>query len=105
MRLDSKGVALTVVVVVLVMMALLSAYVSTLGFHQRKITDAASGGRTKIFYRAKAGVVDATWRIRVNYFQGQIPPNTFLNANWDPPVYNLDVDRTASMTSRWISGR
>ena len=89
---NSKGVALTVVVIVLIMVALLTGYVASLGYNQRRVTDAASGRRAKIFYRAKAGAVDAAWRIRVNYFPTQIPPNSFLTDAWDPPAYTLDVD-------------
>lgn len=81
------------VVIVLIMLALLTGYIASLGYNQRRVTDAASGRRAKILYRAKAGAVDAAWRIRANWFGGALnPPNDFTTDAWDPPVYLLDVD-------------
>src|SRR3989338_8933204 len=97
---NSKGVALTVVVIVLIMVALLTGYVASLGYNQRRVTDAASGRRVKVNYRAQAGMVDAMWRIRTDYrgvtdytAAALTPAGTFTDPNFNPNPYLIDVDR------------
>ena len=92
---DSKGVALTVAIMVIIMLALLAGFVANFSYNQRKLLDSASGKRIKIYYLAQAGVVDAVWRIRSNYTTGipGAPAGGFVsNPAWDPAVYSIDAN-------------
>ena len=90
-RPNDKGVALTVVIVIIIILALLAGLVTTLGYNQKKLGDAAGGRRAKIYYRAKAGVVEAGWRIKNNFTQN-LTAGSFLNDAYDPAPYTIDVD-------------
>ena len=59
-----KGEALTVVMMVLVMLAVVSATVMSLGYNQRRLQQTAGGGKIIAYYNARAGVVDAFWRLQ-----------------------------------------
>lgn len=87
-----RGIAMTMVMVIVVMMALIAGYVTQLGYNQRKLVDAASGRRAKIYYRAQAGLVDANARIRTNYTTGLSPAGSFAVDTYNPAPYNIDVD-------------
>ncbi len=99
-RLNDKGVALTVVIVIVIVMALISGYVTVLSYNQVKLANTAGGRRAKVYYRAQAGVVDANWRIRTNYVTGLTPiPGIlgFRDASWNPNPYQIDVDGDSVM--------
>ena len=82
---NSRGMALVVVMVVIIMLTIIAGFVANLGYNQRRLLDVASGHRIRVYYRAQAGVVDALWRIRVNYLTNfTVPGNT--------AAYSLDVD-------------
>ncbi len=87
-----KGFALTAVMIVIVMLTLLSGFVTILSYNQRKLVDATGGHRMKLFYMAKAGVADATMRIHTNYRAGLTPPGSFMTDAYNPSAYKLDVD-------------
>ena len=87
--LGSKGMALTIVMIIAIILALLAGYATNSSFNQRKVVDNASGHRAKVYYCAQAGVVDANWRIRSNY---TTDAGTYNNNAYDPPPYTLDVD-------------
>ena len=87
--------ALTVVVVILVMLALISAYVTQLGYNQRAIGDSNSGLRVRAYYRAQAGAVEAATRIRTDYTVGLAPGGSFAVDAYDPNPYDIDVDGDA----------
>ena len=90
-RPSDKGVVLTVVIVIIIVLASLTLYVTTLTYNQKKLADSAGGRRSKVYYRAQAGVIDANWRIRTNYTAG-IPVGNFrTNPNYSP-TYSIDVD-------------
>ncbi len=91
-RLNSKGVALTLSIVIIIILALLATFVTTLGYNQRKLSDALGGRRAKVYYRAQAGVVEAGWRIRENYTTGLNPGGSFATDTYDPFPYSIDVD-------------
>lgn len=89
---NPKGVALTLVIVIMIMLGLIAGVVTSLGISQKKLMDAASGRRAKIYYRAQGGVINADWRIRTDYTTGLSPAGTFTNDAYDPGPYSLDVD-------------
>lgn len=110
---NAKGIALTVVIIVLAILVMMAGYIFSLGYNRKKITDAASGTRAKISYRAQAGVHDATARIRKNYVGAtNLPPpgattpaltpggGSFLNPAFDPDPYQIDVDGNGTMDVR-----
>ena len=86
------GVALAVVIIVIILLTLVTAFTANLGYNQKRLMDASSGRRIKIYYRAMGGAVDASWRIRTNYTTGLVPAGTFTNPLYDPGPYALDVD-------------
>ena len=84
-----KGEALTVVMIVLVMMAAISATVMSLGYNQRRIQQTAGGGKTVAYYLAKGGIVDAFWRL-----QHKIDKDGNPNYTWPTNAtveYDIDV--------------
>ena len=91
------GVALTVVAIVIVLLTLVTAFAANMGYNQKRMLDAFSGRRIKIYYRAMAGVVDASWRIRTNYTTGLAPAGSFTTAAYNPNSYALDVDNDGTM--------
>ncbi len=109
---NKKGIALTVVMIVLGILVMMAGYIFSLGYNRKKITDAASGTRAKISYRAQAGVYDATTRIRKNYpflSPGSVNPMgtdpgsvgaDFSNPGFDPAAYTIDVDGNGTMDAR-----
>lgn len=114
---DKKGIALTVVIIILAVLVMMAGYIFSLGYNRVKITNAASGDRAKISYRAQAGVYDATTRIRKNYpytSPGNVNPmgtdpgsvgTDFLNPGFDPAPYTIDVDGNGVMDARIDIGR
>ncbi len=84
--LNDKGVALSLVVIIVIILGLLATFVTMLGYNQKKLSDAAGGRRAKIYYRAQAGVTEAGWRIRENI------GGSFTTDTYDPAAYSIDVD-------------
>ena len=86
-----KGVALTAVVIILIMLGVLSAIALNLAYNQRRLVNNSGAGQTVAYYRARGGLVDAYWRLQNNV--GPPPDNT--PGFWGPAVqaaYNLDID-------------
>ena len=94
--LNNKGLALTIVMIVIIMLAIISAFSTNLGFNQKKMIDANSGRRAKIYFKAQAGVVDANWRIRTDYTVGLAPAGSFTTDAYNPGPYLLDVDQNGT---------
>ena len=93
---DRRGVALTVVLVVAVLLTLISGFVLMLGYNKRRLT--LTGGRkAQIYFHAKAGMVDAMWRIRTNYTNGLAPAGSFTTPAYNPNAYSLDTDGNGTM--------
>jgi Tfp pilus assembly protein PilX len=84
-RANDSGVAMTVVLIILVLLVTLSGAVMTLSYNQKKVVSSAGGKRAVGYYRAKAGVVDAFWRIRTN-------TGTDFTVGANTANYSLDVD-------------
>ncbi len=112
---NKNGIALTLVIIVLAILTLMAGYIVNLGYNRTRVVDAASGTRAKIYYRAQAGVHDATTRIRKNYTGAQFdpappgpesptpaltPPGSFLDPNYNPDPYLIDVDANGVMDTR-----
>jgi len=79
------GFALTAVIIAILLMVTLAAAALRLASNIRQVQDHFFVGRTRAYYYAQAGTVDAQWRIRNNLF-GEYGPND------DPPPYSLDVN-------------
>src|SRR5690348_3628790 len=92
-----NGIAMTVVLVFAMIALTLVGYVLTLSYQQTKLVNAVGIKRSKAFYRAQAGIVDAFWRIRAD----KAPPGSagsFATASY-APTYYIDIDTdTASST-------
>lgn len=93
---DSKGVAMMVVIMLIIMLALIASFVASLSYNQRRLVDASSGKRIKIYYAAQAGLVDANWRIRTDYTTGLTPAGSFATATYAPNPYFIDVDENGT---------
>ncbi len=91
-RPNDKGMALSIVIVVIIMLALIAGYAAQLGYNQRRLTDISGGRRAKVYFLAQAGVIDANWRIRNNYTVGLSPVGSFTNDNYNPNAYSVDVN-------------
>ena len=65
-RAGQRGVALTISIIILIMLALVGIFVTNLGYNQKRMTDVSSGQRIRLYYNAQAGIVNATWRIRTD---------------------------------------
>ena len=63
---QESGVALTIVIIILIMLALLGVFVTNLGYNQKRLTDVSSGQRIRLYYNAQAGIINANWRIRTD---------------------------------------
>jgi hypothetical protein len=80
--------ALTVVIIVLMMLVLLGGYILTLAYNHYRLQQSVGGQRMAAYYRARAGVVDAQWRIRRD------PGGLFAAGGpaYNPSAYSLDID-------------
>ena len=94
---DSKGAALVIVMMVIIMLTLLGGYMAKLNYNQRLVVDSSSGKRARLYYLCQAGIVDATQRIQTNNTSG-IPALPFAGGFTNPnnftpwPCYQLDVE-------------
>jgi hypothetical protein len=78
---------------IVAMLAAMAGYITNLSYNQRLLAKTAGGsGSIVSFYHAKAGLVNASWRIRTNTFGGLTPPGQFTTDAWNPNPYNLDVN-------------
>ena len=101
LRNDSKGVALVIVIMVIIMLTLLGGFAANLAYNQRRLLDIASGRHIRNYYAAQAGVVDASWRIRTNYTGAtSCTPGglggDFTNVNYSP-TYLCDLNNDGVM--------
>ena len=79
------GFALTATVIAILLMVILAATALLLASNMRQIQDRFLAGRTRAYYYAQAGTVDAQWRIRTNLGDEYGPAD-------DPPSYTVDVN-------------
>lgn len=96
---NDRGMALTVVMIIVIMLALLAGYMTQMGYNQRRLADTAGGRRAKVYYRAQAGLVEAAWRIRENHTAGLTPASAlgFNDDTYNPNPYQIDIDGDGSM--------
>ena len=90
---NSRGVVLSIVVIMMLMMTMIAGYALVIAYHQNKILSASSGGRIMSYYRSQAGMVDALWRVQNNYTINMTPAGNFTDPNYDPDPYGLDIDQ------------
>jgi len=106
---NQRGVVLTVVIVVSVILVLAAGYIMGLGYNQKRIMDQLSGRRMRAYYRAQGGMVDALFRLRTNSMGlglGGVPtiggtggpPDDFTNPNFDPQPYFINVKTDTAST-------
>ena len=79
------------VIIITVVLALIAGFSANLAYNQRRLRDAASGKRIKIYYCAQAGLVVAMWQIRHNVTGGLTPAGSFTDPAYDPAPYSWDV--------------
>lgn len=74
------------VLVVLILIALAASHVMTLSQNQHRLLNSLTKSKMQNYYKARAGVIDANWRIRTN--QG----GSFTTAAYDPAPYYINLD-------------
>lgn len=89
-RTAQKGVALTIAIMMIICSSILAGYAMQAGWNMRRIQIRSGSRRDRIYWFAKAGVVNARWQIRTNV-GGQ-----FNNPAFDPAAYLLDVNGDAT---------
>jgi Tfp pilus assembly protein PilX len=92
--LNQKGVALTLVIIVTLLLTILAGAALSTSFNQRKLSSKAVGSRSKNYYAAKGGLVDAFERLRKNDTTGLTPAapvNGFDDPTYNPKAYTVDV--------------
>ena len=83
----SKGFVITIVVIMVFAILAAGIAVLALGYNQKRLVDQVGAGQIRGYYRARAGIVNARWRIRTN--------NNGAGGyeyNVNPPAYSLDLD-------------
>lgn len=98
-RTGERGVVLTVVIIVTIMMLSLAVAVLSLAANQTRLSNSLAASNVRAQYRAEAGLVDARWRMRVN-FTDDIGGGDFDDPDFDPPAYFIDIDADAVHTTR-----
>ena len=103
---SQRGIAMTVVIVAILLLSILAASALTFGFHQRKLSQQASGDRTQKFYIAKSASVDADERMRTDSgltYAGNpdcSESEGIANPDCKPLPYYLDVDGDGKLDVR-----
>lgn len=97
MNLRSRsGVALTVAIMMMICSSILAGYALQAGWNQRRMTIVNGSKRDRIYWAAKAGVVDARWRIREGMrnsnSSGLFPGGNFNDDLYNPNSYDIDLD-------------
>jgi Tfp pilus assembly protein PilX len=92
--LNQKGIALTLVIIVILLLTILAGAALSTSFNQRKLSSKAVGNRSQNFYAAKGGSVDAFERLRKNDTTGltpTAPANGFDDPTYNPNPYTVNV--------------
>lgn len=100
--LNQNGAALGIVVVLTTIIVLVGTYVLSAGYNQTKQIDAVGIQRTKTYFRAQAGVVDALWRIRTNAAAPAGPTGSFATDNYDPNPYYIDIETNTTSSTQTV---
>lgn len=96
---DQKGLALTAAIVLLFMFVILASVTLNAAYNKSRLMQHVDGKRIEAYYAAKAGIVDAHWRLMANYVEDISPdPDNynFNKADWNPPAYYMDLDTDKS---------
>ena len=105
----SRGIALTVVIVTILLLATLAVSALTLAYNYRRVSQVTVATRARAFYAAQAGVVDARERIRkgscpacqgicATCTQSCLPSCVYENPAYAPipNPYKVDIDGNGS---------
>ncbi len=98
-REGERGIVLTVVIIVTIMMMTLAVAILGLAVNQTKLANGLVSSNVRAQYRAEAGLVDARWRMRAN-FTTDIGGGDFTSAVFDPPAYYIDIDTNTVHTAK-----
>ena len=97
---NENGFILTVAILFIIMLVSLAGFVMNAGYNQKKLINSVGPTRTKAYYRAQAGVVDAQARIRLNYVTGLVADaangstgTSFSDPGYNSAPYHLDLDQ------------
>ena len=82
----SRGLALSVVILIALMVMTIAGAALSLGYNLRLLAKKSVSGRTAAFYYAKAGMVDAFELIRKD------ATGEFADPAFNPPAYEIDVN-------------
>ncbi len=87
---NKKGAVLFVVLLFSLLIASIMAYIAHMVYQRTRLLDAVGVKRTRNYYRAQAGLVDAYWRLRTNHAPPGLPGN-FNDANFSVQYY-MSID-------------
>ena len=90
-RRHQRGAMLFVALLFCVMISSLMVYLLSLAYQRTRLVDMVGIKRTRNYYRAQAGIVDAFWRLRTNH----APPGyvgTVFNDPTSTVQYYLDIE-------------
>lgn len=92
------GAVLFVVLLFSLVMASVMVYITRMVYQRTRLVDAVGIKRTKTYFRAQAGLVDAFWRIRTNH---AVPGATgnFNDPNFSAEYY-IDIDSGVVTSTR-----
>ena len=91
-----KGAVLFAVLLFSLVMTSVMVYITNMVYQRSRLVDAVGVKRTKTYFRAQAGLVDAFWRIRTNRAVPGLSGN-FSDPNFSAEYY-IDID-SGSVTS------
>lgn len=83
---NRRGIALTLVIIIIVSVSMVTAAALTFGYNQRLAARKVVSSRTEAYFFASAGLVDAGEAIRRD------AGGNFADPAFNPAPYSLDVD-------------
>ena len=90
--------ALTIVIIFTLIIALLAGYILKLSYNKTQLVNTVGIKRTRTYYRAQSGVVDAFWRMRVD--KPALGIGSFKDPAFAPPPYFIDIDTNTVTVDR-----
>ena len=87
-RQNERGIAMILAIITMLLILTVAGAILTLAYNQRRLGAGVGEAKLRAYYRAKAGLVDAQWRIRTD------PGGLFAAGGtlYDPMPYTLDTD-------------
>lgn len=95
---NKKGAVLFVVLLFSLVMTSIMVYITNMAYQRTRLVDAVGIKRTKTYFRAQAGLVDAFWRIRTNHAVPGAAGN-FSDPNFAAEYY-IDIDSGSVTAAR-----